>query len=228
MRAIGKNIRDIREQRKMTQDELANHLFVTRQTVSNYENGRTQPDIDTLMKLSEIFEVDVHVLLYGQPKTRIQQKMLRRLYIGGACIVLLIVGNFLLSDWAMHHQQLTYDVIPTFFLYILYRPVLFALLGWTILQALGTFTALQPFQARPARYVRWSILVITALFFVITLMLPLAAMFPISLPIFWQRTAYFLLQALPVQHGIPWYLAAACAFGGLWWMTGRRTQPEEM
>jgi len=37
MRDIGKNIKLLREERNMTQDELAERLFVTRQTVSNYE-----------------------------------------------------------------------------------------------------------------------------------------------------------------------------------------------
>jgi len=39
MRDIGKNIRDLRQQKHLTQEELAEQLFVTRQTVSNYENG---------------------------------------------------------------------------------------------------------------------------------------------------------------------------------------------
>ena len=39
MRDIGKNIRTLREKKGMTQEELAQALFVTRQTVSNYETG---------------------------------------------------------------------------------------------------------------------------------------------------------------------------------------------
>lgn len=39
MRDIGKNIRDLRQQSHLTQEELAERLFVTRQTISNYENG---------------------------------------------------------------------------------------------------------------------------------------------------------------------------------------------
>ena len=39
MRDIGKNIRTLRERKGMTQEELAQALFVTRQTVSNYETG---------------------------------------------------------------------------------------------------------------------------------------------------------------------------------------------
>ena len=39
MRDIGKNIKNIRQTKGMTQDTMAEALFVTRQTVSNYENG---------------------------------------------------------------------------------------------------------------------------------------------------------------------------------------------
>lgn len=42
MRDIGKNIRTLREKKGMTQEELAQALFVTRQTVSNYETGRSR------------------------------------------------------------------------------------------------------------------------------------------------------------------------------------------
>ena len=42
MRDIGKNMRSARIRKKMTQDELAEKLFVTRQTVSNYETGVSQ------------------------------------------------------------------------------------------------------------------------------------------------------------------------------------------
>ncbi|MCI6486454.1 MAG: helix-turn-helix domain-containing protein [Clostridiales bacterium] len=43
MRDVGKNIKDLRQGRGLTQDELAERLFVSRQTVSNYELGRTRP-----------------------------------------------------------------------------------------------------------------------------------------------------------------------------------------
>ena len=42
MREIGKNIKDIRESKQMTQEDLAAKLFVSRQTISNYETGVSQ------------------------------------------------------------------------------------------------------------------------------------------------------------------------------------------
>ena len=53
MRDIGKNIRDLRVKQNMTQDELAEKLFVTRQTVSNYETGRSRPDVEMLASIAE-------------------------------------------------------------------------------------------------------------------------------------------------------------------------------
>ena len=63
---IGKNIRRFRMGQRMTQDELARKLFVTRQTVSNYENGKSQPDIEMLEKIAAVLDVDIRMLLYGQ------------------------------------------------------------------------------------------------------------------------------------------------------------------
>ena len=45
MREIGKNIRDLRQRCQLTQEELAQKLHVTRQTVSNYEMGKSRPDV---------------------------------------------------------------------------------------------------------------------------------------------------------------------------------------
>ena len=67
MRDIGKNIRDLRQQKHLTQEELAEQLFVTRQTVSNYENGRTRPDVEQILRLAEIFGTDANAVLYGPP-----------------------------------------------------------------------------------------------------------------------------------------------------------------
>lgn len=68
MTKVSKNIRKIRTAKNLTQDELAQKLFVTRQTVSGWENGRTQPDIETLCKISEIFGVPVEDLIYGEKR----------------------------------------------------------------------------------------------------------------------------------------------------------------
>ena len=62
---VGKNIQKAREEKGLTQDALAEHLNVTRQAVSNWENEKTQPDIDTLHQIAGILEVDIERLIYG-------------------------------------------------------------------------------------------------------------------------------------------------------------------
>ena len=51
---LGEKIRQARREKGMTQEQLAQALFVSRQTVSNWENGRTEPDYQTLTRLSEL------------------------------------------------------------------------------------------------------------------------------------------------------------------------------
>lgn len=60
---VGQKISFLRKQRKMTQDELADRLFVTRQAVSKWESGRTVPSIDNVVELSLLFEVGIEELL---------------------------------------------------------------------------------------------------------------------------------------------------------------------
>lgn len=69
MNKISKSIKKFRAKKGLSQNELADILFVSRQTVSSWENGRTQPDIEALEKLSNALSVSVEELIYGeQPK----------------------------------------------------------------------------------------------------------------------------------------------------------------
>lgn len=68
MTKVSKNLKKIRTSKNLTQDALAKQLFVTRQTVSGWENGRTQPDIEMLIKIAETLGVDVEELIYGVKK----------------------------------------------------------------------------------------------------------------------------------------------------------------
>lgn len=65
-------IREYRTKNGLSQEELAEKLYVTRQAVSRWENGNTIPDTQTLILLSEIFDVSVNTLL-GSPRKLICQ-----------------------------------------------------------------------------------------------------------------------------------------------------------
>ncbi|MCI1633752.1 MAG: helix-turn-helix domain-containing protein [Liquorilactobacillus nagelii] len=62
---IGKQIQKKRERLNMTQDQLANKLYVSRQTVSNWENDRHYPDIENLLLLSVLFDTSLDQLVKG-------------------------------------------------------------------------------------------------------------------------------------------------------------------
>lgn len=65
-------IQTLREKSGLSQEELAEQLFVTRQAVSRWETGKTIPDASTLKRLSKLFDVSINTLL-GSPMNRICQ-----------------------------------------------------------------------------------------------------------------------------------------------------------
>lgn len=56
-------LKNLREKNNLTQDQLAERVMVTRQAVSRWENGETQPNTDTLKLLSREFDVSINTLL---------------------------------------------------------------------------------------------------------------------------------------------------------------------
>ena len=65
-------IYNLRIQNNLSQEELAEKVFVTRQAVSRWETGETIPNTETLKLLSELFNVSINTLL-GSPKKLICQ-----------------------------------------------------------------------------------------------------------------------------------------------------------
>lgn len=57
------NIRNLRKAKGMTQEQLASHLDVTRQTISKWEKGLSVPDAELVAQLADIFDVKVSELL---------------------------------------------------------------------------------------------------------------------------------------------------------------------
>ncbi len=60
---IGKSIRRIRTENNMSQEDFAKIFFVTRQTVSNWECEKSYPDLNTIVKISDRFEISLDTLL---------------------------------------------------------------------------------------------------------------------------------------------------------------------
>ena len=62
---LGNRIKKFREKINMSQEELADKVYASRQTISNWENDKTYPDINSLKLLSNIFDVSLDNLIEG-------------------------------------------------------------------------------------------------------------------------------------------------------------------
>lgn len=65
-------LRELRQKNKLTQDELAEKVFLTRQAVSRWESGETTPNPETLKLLSRLYDVSINTLL-GSPRQLVCQ-----------------------------------------------------------------------------------------------------------------------------------------------------------
>ena len=65
---IGKKLKETRMKLNLTQEQVAEELFVSRQTISNWENEKSYPDIISIIKLSDLYSVSLDELLKGDRK----------------------------------------------------------------------------------------------------------------------------------------------------------------
>lgn len=111
MNIVSNSIKKLREEKGMTQDELAEKLNVTRQAVSNWETGKTQPDIETLTRLAEIFDVSVERIIYGSERKERVVQVSRDVQVGpkegigmGAVLAMIIsYAKWQSIGWAIVH-----------------------------------------------------------------------------------------------------------------------------
>ena len=169
MRDIGKNIRELRIKKNMTQDALAESLFVTRQTVSNYETGKSRPDVDMLVKISEIFDCDVNHVLYGAPEEK-KNTMLRSLLI--AVVICVLSGLPLLFSVELEKMARYWQSGVSVTLKLIVQPFFLLCLGWTVMQSIKLITRPKPLKYPWAKYLYWALLSLVLLYF--TLQLPTA------------------------------------------------------
>ena len=168
MKDIGKNIRHFRTAKNVTQDELAEKLFVTRQTVSNYETGKSRPDVDMLVRIAEVLDTDIHQIIYGPtPKTVDTEKI--RLIAGATLTLLLGLAYLLLYPHARRIFVSTYCGGYFYLLMLVLRPVLMLSLGWTLAQVTAMALKKHPLSRVAATYLRRILAVLLILWLVLTL-----------------------------------------------------------
>jgi len=62
---LGSQIKKYRNELALSQDALAEKVYVSRQTISNWENGKSYPDVNSLVLLSEVFQTSLDDLIKG-------------------------------------------------------------------------------------------------------------------------------------------------------------------
>ena len=62
---LGNQIKKYRSELQLSQDQLAEHIYVSRQTISNWENEKSYPDVNSLVLLSEVFKTSIDNLIKG-------------------------------------------------------------------------------------------------------------------------------------------------------------------
>lgn len=97
---LGNKIKYYRGEKELSQEELAERVYVSRQTISNWENNKSYPDINSIVLLSEVFEISIDNLIKGdveQMKKEINSEEVKKLnFYATMMVILMLVATILL------------------------------------------------------------------------------------------------------------------------------------
>lgn len=65
---VGDKLLDLRKKKGLSQEEVANIINVSRQTISKWETGESKPDFDKIVPICNLYEINANVLLTGETK----------------------------------------------------------------------------------------------------------------------------------------------------------------
>lgn len=93
---LGKQIKMHRQEAHLSQEELANRVYVSRQTISNWENDKSYPDVNSLVLLSEIFQISLDNLIKGDievMKDVIQKEEIEKMNRYGKAYTIMLIAT---------------------------------------------------------------------------------------------------------------------------------------
>lgn len=111
-----------RNELKLTQEEVAEKIHVSRQTISNWENGRNLPDLSSLILISDIYDVSLDELIKGAPKMvkQLDNKIKKGHYFTAIFILAILLLGFnlfyLISPSGLSATLLFFGTITIIFL----------------------------------------------------------------------------------------------------------------
>lgn len=115
---LGNKIKYYRGEKELSQEELAERVYVSRQTISNWENNKSYPDINSIVLLSEVFEISIDNLIKGdveQMKKEINTEDVKKLNFYATMMAILMLVA-LISLMPMLKFIGLYGFIPYFIL----------------------------------------------------------------------------------------------------------------
>ena len=109
---LGKQIKKHRQEVQLSQEELAERVYVSRQTISNWENDKSYPDVNSLVLLSETFQISLDKLIKGDievMKDVIQKEEIEKMNRYGGIYTMMLIASavsavplfMLLGVWAL-------------------------------------------------------------------------------------------------------------------------------
>lgn len=169
MRDIGKNIKELRIRAKLTQEELAEKLFVTRQTVSNYENGKSRPDVDMIVRIGEVLNADANTVIYGIPEEMDKRRKYRRILLLTGILVLVSVLFAWLNTVTKDLRNDTWFCLPFTLVRYFGLPAVWMLAGWWLMDVLTLLISYKQWDQPFIRYVRIALATLLLIAFAILL-----------------------------------------------------------
>ena len=97
---LGERLKSHRQKAQLSQEELANRIYVSRQTISNWENDKTYPDVNSLVLLSEVFQISLDTLIKGDVdvmKDAIQKEEIHKMKRYGTIYTVLLIAVAVLA-----------------------------------------------------------------------------------------------------------------------------------
>lgn len=145
---FGEQLRKVRTEKKLTQEQVASKLNVSRQAISNWENNKNLPDLEMVVSLSKTFDLSLdQLILGGRDKNNMTEKLIKDgsetrrakmnliaiiigavlLILGAACILIKAVSVEYIDAQGILHEN--FFLLPIGFLFMFSGLMTFAVTG---------------------------------------------------------------------------------------------------
>lgn len=125
---IGYKLKKARMDKNLTQEEVAEKIFVSRQSISNWENNKTYPDIGNVLALSDLYQISLDELLKGSDNfmehleestnlVKSNKKLMALIVVALISMIVMAIFTEFLSDKVFLISIFTLAVILTSFIY---------------------------------------------------------------------------------------------------------------